>query len=261
MRQENLLNQQGNLLQKQADLLQQQTASTQKQAELLQSQSNLLQQQINPSQQHVSIRQFMAYSQLAQIDEDRVLIIGDSIIEGWFNEDLGQCKVLNIGFGSGTVSDVLAFLDGLEENLDLKDVRSHIKSTVIAIGVNDTKRRESLPENYVEEWSKSYEEMLSKALEMGLGKVYVSTILPVEKGRSLGDLYFDPILIESLNNSIRSIAQQKNVELVDSSAYFVKASQDGANSFTVDGVHLDPEGYQILDSAIAQSLEACSLGN
>ncbi|MBE9139844.1 hypothetical protein IQ254_22045 [Nodosilinea sp. LEGE 07088] len=256
--QADLLQQQGALLDQQGTLLDQQGSSSQRQAELLQRQSDLLQQQINPSQQHISIRQFMVNSHLAQLDEDRVLIIGDSIIEGWLNEEIGQCKVVNAGFGSGTVSDILAFFDVLEARIASGDIEpSHIGSMVILIGVNDAKKRENLTANYVEVWNKDYEKMLNKALELSSGEVLVSTILPVAENMPLGDRFFDPALIEELNDSIRTIAQDKKVDLVDSNTHFLKVSTSGSNSFTTDGVHLSAAGYRVLDSIISPKLEAC----
>jgi lysophospholipase L1-like esterase len=257
-KQSDLLQQQTALLKQQGDLLQQQTDSSQQQTELLQRQSNLLQQQINPSQQHISIRQFMVNSHLAQINEDRILFIGDSIVEGWLNEEIGQCKVLNIGFGSGRVSDVLAFLDELEATVQSGDVEpSYIKSMVILIGVNDARKLEGQLTSYIDRWSEDYEKMLSKALELSLGEVMVATILPVGENMPLGDLYFDSDLIEAFNNSIRAIAERKEVNLIDAGARFIESSGSTSNAFTTDGVHLNAEGYQILDSIITPNLEEC----
>lgn len=257
--QTSLLQQQNNLLQQQENSFQRQENLFQQQVELLQRQSNLLHQQINPSHQHILIRQFMVNSHLAQMDEDRVLIIGDSIVEGWLNEEIGQCKTLNVGFGSGTVLDILNFLDTAHAKVESGKINSEIiKSIVLMIGVNDAKRRDNLPDDYVEAWSRDYEKLIDKALELSSGRVLISTILPVERNMPLGDLYFDPALIEDFNALIRIIAKNKNIDLVDANEYFNNHFRQNSVSFTVDGVHLNAEGYKILDFIIAPNLELCS---
>lgn len=221
--------------------------------------NTLLENRDKTFQNHLSIRRFMAYSYLSQIDEDSTLVVGDSITEGLLSNDFGQCEVVPVGFGSGTLSTVLDFLENLKVEATAQSTDlSHIKSIVILIGVNDSARGQPRTQEYLESWQKSYGKMLDTAINLGVDTVLVSTILPVQEDMPLGTSYFDPDFIDSLNRSIKHIAASKNVDVIDANRRFLGASTEGSNSFTVDGVHLDAKGYQILKSTIAEKLPGCS---
>lgn len=70
----------------------------------------------------------------------------------------------------------------------------------------------------------------------------VSTVLPVEEGMPLGTKYFDPILIERLNASIRQVAKEKGIRLIDTNKTFLDINWKG--HYTVDGVHLNADAYK-----------------
>lgn len=82
-------------------------------------------------------------------------------------------------------------------------------------------------------------------------RVVVSTILPVEENMPLGTKYFDPILIEQLNTSIRQVAKEKNVRLIDTNKIFLKTIK---KHFTVDGVHLTPDSYKIFTNKLMEGM-------
>lgn len=162
---------------------------------------------------HIQIRNIMIESQLAQVTTTAVLITGDSIV-AWLAGPIGACNVINAGLGGGGVGDVKNLLSNLKE----KSMSPKLSGIIVAIGVNDSRRRD-FPVSYVASWKKDYEEMIDIALQLN-SSVSVSTILPVEDGMPLGAKYFDQSLIESLNATIRQVAKQKNVRLIDTNKIF-----------------------------------------
>lgn len=190
---------------------------------------------------HIQIRNIMIESQLTQVTTTAVLITGDSIVESWLVGPIGACNVINAGLGGGGVGDVKTLLSNLKE----KNMGPKLSGIIVAIGVNDSRRRD-FPVSYVASWKKDYEEMIDIALQLN-SSVSVSTILPVEDGMPLGAKYFDQSLIESLNATIRQVAKQKNVRLIDTNKIFRDTVK---KHFTVDGVHLTPDAYKIFTQQI-----------
>jgi lysophospholipase L1-like esterase len=127
---------------------------------------------------------------------------------------------------------------------------SKLSGIIVAIGVNDAMLR-ALPENYVNDWKKDYEEMIDLALQLS-PTVSVYTILPVEDDMPLGSKYFDQSLIESLNATIRQVAQKKNVRLIDMNNIFRNTLQK--KHFTVDGVHLTVDAYKVFTNQLKTNM-------
>jgi len=197
------------------------------------------------SADHMQIRNIMIESQLAQVETTAVLMVGDSIVESWLIGPAGPCQVINAGLGGG-VLNVITLLHELKQ----KSNRAKLSGIVVAIGVNDARLRDLSP-NYVAKWKNDYAEMINLALQLN-SRVVVSTILPVEENMPLGTKYFDPILIGQLNTSIRQVAKEKNVRLIDTNKIFLNAIQK--KHFTVDGVHLTPDSYKIFTNTLMQGM-------
>lgn len=50
---------------------------------------------------HIAIRKFMIESHLGQMKDGSVLLIGDSVVEGWLIASINGCPVINGGLGGG----------------------------------------------------------------------------------------------------------------------------------------------------------------
>lgn len=132
----------------------------------------------------------MAYSHLSQMDEDNTLVIGDSIIEGLFTDSFGRCKIVPVGFGGGTLSTVLGFLEDLKVEASARTIDlSHIRSIVILIGVNDSRQERPRTQEYLESWNESYGDMLDVVLDLGVDTVLVSTFYLSKKICPLAPLF------------------------------------------------------------------------
>lgn len=186
---------------------------------------------------HIHIRNSIINSQLAQVDGATLLVVGDSIVESWFAKPIGSCQILNGGLGGGGVSAVMSFLNSIKENPDSRK----LNGIIVAVGVNDA-HIGKLALDYLANWNNEYLKMVELALKIN-SKVSLSTILPVENDMPLGTKYFDPMLIEQMNVSIRQIAKDKGVHLIDGNEAFRRAQWNG--HYTVDGVHLTVDAYKV----------------
>ncbi len=174
-----------------------------------------------------------------------VILIGDSLTDGLWLPEIKGMPVFNAGIGSNNLDGALKY------GLELAKA-SGAKAAFVCIGVNDSSRRHQ--DFSVAEWAGRYERLLSELAGAGI-KVYASTILPVERGKGLGDAYFDPERIRQMNDAIREIAGKHSVRLIDSNAAF--AGPDGymPKNMTVDGVHLTGPAYDKWRDIITEAVD------
>lgn len=195
---------------------------------------------------HLQVRKSFIYWQAAQMEDAYSLVVGDSITEGLYLPKLDGALVVNGGMGGAGVTSV-------EELLNDYPAQPKLKVIVIAIGVNDATRRE-LPITYFTDWERSYGTILTRA-KMLAPRVALSTIIPVETGKSLGDHYFYPSAIVHMNSIIRQSAMRSGATLIDNDKSFEALTEQG-HSYTMDGVHLNAKGYRVWKSNIRSAFSA-----
>lgn len=198
---------------------------------------------------HHNIRIFMIKAQGGQVEDDCILLIGDSITEGIYMDRISGLPVLNAGVGGAGVS---FFYD------NLKDLLSTVKKPVVAIialGVNDATLSVPSPhEKYVSTWIKQYESIVNQVRKTGAEPVLM-TILPVGKDMPLGNKYFNTDLLNKLNDSIRDLAAKDKLILSDSNKTLSGSDGFIKKGLTVDGVHLTSEGYKIWKEDIVKGIK------
>jgi lysophospholipase L1-like esterase len=122
---------------------------------------------------------------------------------------------------------------------------------LIAIGVNDAIRGE-VQDEFFSAWEKKYDQAILLAKQMSGNKVAVLTILPVEKGKSLGDQYFSIDKIQALNQIIINLANKHGVMLIDQHAAF-RLLYEANKPFTTDGVHLNVSAYRLMKETLRKA--------
>jgi hypothetical protein len=189
---------------------------------------------------HIAIRDMAIASQAAQLKKVDWLLLGDSLVELASIPSLCGGSVLNSGIGGAGVAEALSTLRPL-------DFRP--RNIVIAVGVNNTNRESRIE---VDAFVDRYRRLIEAASATG-AKVFVSTIGPVARGMTYGDLYFDPELIGKLNVEIKKMASSGEFGLVD---FSTMAGADGylPATETADGVHLKPNGYAVWRSILEKSV-------
>ena len=194
---------------------------------------------------YVEIRKHLIL-QIHEADADFMLIVGDSIVEALHMPSLGGLPVISAGIGGGGVTHV-------EDLIASIPAGKPIRGLVIAIGVNDTPHGKT-PPDYFDTWRATLVNTISHAKALAGDQVAVSTIIPVEKGKPLGDQNFDPAKINEINRLIRDIARETNTHLIDHDASFANLTSGGVE-YTTDGVHLNDAGNRLMKDNIHKAAD------
>ena len=172
-----------------------------------------------------------------------LLLSGDSITNNLGTENIGRCEVINIAKGGAGVNDAI---DRME-----KFTGNNSSATIVAIGVNDAKRK-IVSEDFYIDWERQYLKLINLSKNKS-ERVYMSTILPIEEKIEPYGSYADPLIIKRLNDIIRKLAYEQDVTLIEANLFFSKASQ-----YTLDGVHLNPAGSARLRKLWNSEVKDCT---
>lgn len=82
-------------------------------------------------------------------------------------------------------------------------------------------------------------------------KVFICTLVPVEKAKPLGDAYFDTKKINDVNRIIETEANNLNVNIIDLNNAFASHPKE---TYTTDGVHPNKIGYDIIRRKLASEI-------
>lgn len=191
---------------------------------------------------HAEIRAAMAATHAMIAGQGRALLLGDSIIEGfWWNQVCGGFQV-NAGIGGATAGVLHSQADGI---LTL----TQPSVVLLMIGVNDA--RLDVPFD-LEAWKVKYNGIVYRMYQSGATMI-LYTVMPVEQGKPLGDLYFDPARIVAMNAHIAAVAANYDAVYRDVwSAFQVNGFMPPGG--TVDGVHPSRDTYVTLHGMIQADL-------
>lgn len=172
-----------------------------------------------------------------ELDENRVVFIGDSIIAGWnahpfFKEN---SHYINRGINGQTTSQIL-------RRFKSDVIALQPKYVLILVGTNDI--AENNGRISLEEIQKNFESMLAIAAANQL-KVVLGSVLPVSSYYWNKNIIQPNLKIKALNQILSSYANRSNVffldfytDLVDTNALSIK--------YTSDGVHPNFDGYTLM---------------
>lgn len=196
---------------------------------------------------YMEIRKHLILHQIQEADTEFMLIIGDSIVEDLPMPSLGGLPVITGGIGGGGVMHMQDLVANIPADRPVKGI-------VIAIGVNDTPHGITAPD-YFDNWSAALKKVIFDAQQLAGNQVALSTVIPVEKGKPMGDLNFDPHKIKEINRRIRAMARETNTHLIDHDASFANLTSAGIE-YTTDGVHLNEVGYRLMQDNIRKGTAA-----
>jgi lysophospholipase L1-like esterase len=184
---------------------------------------------------HVSVRQFVIHSQLAQV-KNPVVFVGDSITESAFlPAAICGHPVVNAGVGGATAGYYSEFAAQA-----MSELRAAL--VVISLGTNDAQ----IGANKAETFSESYKHLVEYLTPRAAAFVFVG-IPPLEMTHDLARAYFDKVALEEDDAIIKAIAKTKSVQFAD-----VRSAMIG-EKLTVDGVHLNPNGYRGWMTAVSEA--------
>lgn len=164
-----------------------------------------------------------------------VVFLGNSITAGieW-NELLGVTNARNRGI-SGDIT--FGVLERLSEVIEGKPAK-----VFILIGINDVSR--NIPDSVIFNNYKTIVERI-KAVSPHT-KIYFQTLLPVNNEfTNFKNHYNKDEHILWLNEQIKSLAKKEKINVIDLHPHFLNADKKLDKKYTIDGLHLNAEGYKV----------------
>ncbi|NEU07241.1 sialate O-acetylesterase [Flavihumibacter sp. R14] len=183
-----------------------------------------------PASYEVKVAQFQSY---ANSTED-IIFLGNSITANTdWSELLGLSNVKNRGISGDITFGVLERLPEITEGKPAK--------VFILIGINDISR--NIPHSRI---VSNYEKIVSgiKA-NSPVTKIYIHTLLPTNNTYDkFKNHYNKDEEILNVNKAIKDLAQKAKITLIDLYPHFLDSEKKLDKRYTIDGLHLSPEGYQ-----------------
>lgn len=190
-------------------------------------------------------KQKVANFEEEKVNENSIVVLGDSIINYWKTNQFYKNEIINRGIAGDTTEGVLKRLDQI--------IKIKPKIVILNVGTNDLVRlkdhecldcivRRILKIKYLLE-------------ENILGvKVYVVSLLPVLHNS-------DKTIKEYLRNRSNEDIDQINEELslftnlIDVNSYLKDLDGNLKYEYTTDGIHLTKEGYKIYSKIIQKHIQ------
>jgi len=162
-----------------------------------------------------------------------------------WNELLGMCNVHNRGI-SGDIT--FGVLQRLNEIID-----GHPSKVFILIGINDVSR--NIPDSVI---ANNYKRIIER-IKNGSPhtKIYFQTLLPVNNEfTQFKNHYNKDEHILWLNQHIKALGEQEKIKVIDLYPHFLNEDQKLDKKYTLDGLHLNAEGYKVWAKILKKYLAA-----
>jgi lysophospholipase L1-like esterase len=185
----------------------------------------------------LDIRRSMISSKLAQADRP-IVIMGDSITEAaLFPASVCGHPTINAGIGGMTAE---SYLIQLRQFMTGKP----IDLAVIALGTNDASAISTSESEFIANY-----EALSNFVAHDATMILYVGLPPIEPNGPVGK-YFDIERASRINETIRTLAYNRAIGFVD-----LRAKMN-APGLTIDGVHLNRDGYQLWSDALLAGIKS-----
>lgn len=170
-----------------------------------------------------------------------IVFAGDSLIAGndW-REFLGRTNIVNRGVNGDTTSGLL--------NRTQEIIGQRPDKLFIMIGVNDLWRSAKIS-NIIVDYKLIVEKVKNESPQT---TIYIQSVLPINS-RYINTLKNSDII--NLNNELKQIAKDQNVNYIDLHDAFCSQLEELDEKYTNDGVHLLGEGYKLWASEIDKYLK------
>ena len=177
---------------------------------------------------------------------DRIVLVGDSITEGWteFNPEFFQeNNMINRGISGQTTPQML-----IRFKPDVVGLRPFV--VVILAGTNDIAGNTG-PAN-VNMITDNIFSMSEIARSNGI-KVVLSSILPVYEYEWAKEIMDPPSTIASVNTKLKEYVTLQDLEYLDYHSEMVDERDGMKKKYSSDGVHPNEKGYEVM-SALAEKM-------
>jgi lysophospholipase L1-like esterase len=189
-------------------------------------------------EEHRRTRQLILYYTLSRVD-DPIIVLGDSIVEGsTLPRQLCGHPVVDAGLnGASTASDLGSWLAQALGN-------KRAASIIVALGINDALVPAPTSKQVFEDRYAALLRELSKLT----ARLFVLGIPAVEARQRMTAEMKNEVMatIEGFNSVLPRLAAQANATFL--------TLPEMPSPHTIDGVHLNADGYRVWDKAITQGV-------
>lgn len=189
-----------------------------------------------PNNFHLKIGQFKSFPN----SNKDIVFLGNSITAGvdWM-ELLGRSDVRNRGISGDISFGVLERLDEVTEGKPAK--------VFILIGINDISR--NIPDSVIMRNYRTIIQRIKK--ESPATKIYFHTLLPVNNEfTNFKNHYNKDEHIRFVNDELRKLAASEKITVIELHDAFLNNDKKLDKKYTIDGLHLNAEGYQLWKSIL-----------
>jgi len=161
----------------------------------------------------------------------KTVLLGDSITE-W--NPLKHDEILNLGIAGDTTLDIWSRIEGIK--------KMECNKVIFKAGINDILKKFSL------EKSCDFYKKILQLLHINFEEVILLSILPIEKHERIN------AKVRKLNKDIEEIAEYNNFRFLDIYHLFCDEKLNLKSEYSTDGIHLSPQGYEVLNKEILKLL-------
>ena len=178
---------------------------------------------------------------------DRIVLVGDSITEGWteFNPEFFQeNNMINRGISGQTTPQML---------IRFKQDAVHLNPKIIIIngGTNDIwgNTGPSTPEMIIDNLCSMAEIAAKNDINVAL-----STILPVYKYPERDDIIDPPKTISLINSVLLDYCKKNGLIFLDYYTPMVDEKKGLSSDYGTDGVHPNKDGYNVMENVVREAI-------
>ena len=178
---------------------------------------------------------------------DRIVLVGDSITEGWteFNPGFFQKNnMVNRGISGQTTPQML---------IRLKQDAIHLDPKIIIIngGTNDIwgNTGPSTPEMIIDNLCSMAEIAVKNEISVAL-----STILPVYQYPDRDDIIDPPKTISFINSVLQDYCNKNSLAFLDYFSPMADEKKGLRSDYGTDGVHPNKQGYSVMEQVVRETI-------
>ena len=178
---------------------------------------------------------------------DRIVLVGDSITEGWteFNPGFFQeNNMVNRGISGQTTPQML---------IRLKQDAIHLDPKIIIIngGTNDIwgNTGPSTPDMIIDNLCSMAEITAKKNIQ-----VVLSTILPVYQYPDRDDIIDPPKTISFINSVLENYCKKNSLAFLDYFSPMADEKKGLRSDYGTDGVHPNKQGYSVMEQVVRETI-------
>ncbi len=195
---------------------------------------------VRPGSYKLKVGEFRSYPNSPK----DIIFLGNSITAGaeWA-ELLQNSNARNRGISGDITFGVLERLDEVTEGKPAK--------VFILIGINDIEH--NIPDTMIVQ---NYRKIITRIkAESPKTKIYFQTLLPVNNEFTQFKKHYNKDEhIAFVNSELKKIAAEEKITLVDLHPHFLDASNKLDKRYTMDGLHLNADGYKVWAGILKQYL-------